>query len=49
MQIGGAVQRWGRMGGMDQASKDLSDTRSYDPAAEVVRLCQDLIAIDTSN
>ena len=34
---------------MDQASKDLSDTRSYDPAAEVVRLCQDLIAIDTSN
>ncbi|WP_416952524.1 M20/M25/M40 family metallo-hydrolase [Nocardioides sp. T5] len=38
---------------MDQApqdsSQDRSDDRSYDPAAEVVQLCQDLIGIDTSN
>jgi acetylornithine deacetylase/succinyl-diaminopimelate desuccinylase-like protein len=41
------------MGGMEQApqdtSRDRSDDHSYDPAAEVVQLCQDLIGIDTSN
>ena len=38
---------------MEQApqdsSQDRTDDRSYDPAAEVVQLCQDLIRIDTSN
>ena len=34
---------------MDQTRPDSSQDRSYDPAAEVVRLCQELIAIDTSN
>ena len=41
------------MDGMEQAptdhSADTSQDRSYDPAAEVVQLCQDLIGIDTSN
>ena len=34
---------------MEQAPRDPSQDRSYDPAAEVVDLCQQLIAIDTSN
>ncbi len=34
---------------MEQAPTDRSQDRSYDPAAEVVELCQDLIRIDTSN
>ena len=34
---------------MEQAPTDSSQDRSYDPAKEVVQLCQDLIAIDTSN
>ena len=34
---------------MEQAPQDRSNDRSYDPAAEVVQLCQDLIGIDTSN
>jgi acetylornithine deacetylase/succinyl-diaminopimelate desuccinylase-like protein len=34
---------------MEQATGDRSEGLSYDPAAEVVRLCQELIAIDTSN
>ena len=37
---------------MEQAPQDSpqdrSSDRSYDPAAEVVQLCQDLIRIDTS-
>jgi acetylornithine deacetylase/succinyl-diaminopimelate desuccinylase-like protein len=41
------------MDGMEQApgttSEDTSQDPSYDPAAEVVQLCQDLIGIDTSN
>jgi len=37
------------MGDMEQAPQDRSQDRSYDPAAEVVRLCQELIRIDTSN
>ena len=34
---------------MEQAPQDSPQDRSYDPAAEVVQLCQDLIRIDTSN
>lgn len=34
---------------METVPQDQPEERSYDPAAEVVRLCQDLIAIDTSN
>ncbi len=34
---------------MEHAPSDRSDRPSYDPAAEVVQLCQDLIRIDTSN
>lgn len=38
---------------MDHAAQDRqqdpSETRSYDPAREVVQICQDLIGIDTSN
>ena len=34
---------------MQPVPQDPSQDRSYDPAAEVVRLCQDLIGIDTSN
>ena len=34
---------------MEQAPQDSSQDRSYDPAAEVVQLCQELIGIDTSN
>ena len=34
---------------MEQAPRETSQDRSYDPAAEVVELCQELIGIDTSN
>ena len=34
---------------MDTAPHSLPGTSSYDPAAEVVELCQELIRIDTSN
>ena len=34
---------------MEQVPTDSSQDRSYDPAEEVVQLCQDLIGIDTSN
>src|SRR5829696_6057533 len=37
------------MDGMDKAPTDRSKDLSYDPAAEVVGLCQELIGIDTSN
>jgi len=37
------------MDGMDDATAQPSRDLSYDPAAEVVRLCQELIRIDTSN
>jgi acetylornithine deacetylase/succinyl-diaminopimelate desuccinylase-like protein len=37
------------MDGMDDASAPPSRDLSYDPAAEVVQLCQELIRIDTSN
>jgi acetylornithine deacetylase/succinyl-diaminopimelate desuccinylase-like protein len=37
------------MDGMEQAPGQSPEDRSYDPAAEVVDLCQQLIAIDTSN
>jgi hypothetical protein len=37
------------MDGMDDRSEQPSRDLSYDPAAEVVQLCQELIGIDTSN
>src|SRR5918995_1626056 len=47
--IGDGAHQWGRMDGMDDRSAPPSRDLSYDPAAEVVRLCQELIGIDTSN
>src|SRR5689334_20040458 len=37
------------MDDMDQVPADAQTDRAYDPAKEVVQLCQDLIRIDTSN